>query len=62
MAFLEDRVDHVDKEARKYSREDFEFGKILGEGSYSTVSKLYKVFGVSGVRDIAGYFLSDMFL
>ena len=29
------------KEARKYSREDFEFEKILGEGSYSTVSSGY---------------------
>ena len=26
------------KEARKYAREDFDFEKILGEGSYSTVS------------------------
>lgn len=26
------------REARKYAREDFDFEKILGEGSYSTVS------------------------
>lgn len=29
------------REARKYCREDFEFEKILGEGSYSTVSGGY---------------------
>ena len=40
MAVLEDGLAQVEKEARKYSREDFEFGKILGEGSYSTVKMI----------------------
>ena len=40
MAVLEDGLAQVEKEARKYSREDFEFGKILGEGSYSTVEMI----------------------